>query len=456
MRIVKSAIYFCLFFVISCEQSSLKMREKAEFTSMAEVNNSHYVSLQEAKNNVIDFLFQQGSETRSLSSKTIINSFSKGGPQSKLEDEYESPLIHVFNFADDKGFVIAAGDDRMPQILCYVESGNLAEKDTIRNPGLIVMLSLIDVDYRMAIGLPVIDSDGNVITPDQYGFSDREGRPETKVEPAYSNTTPWHTNVTIGTPISCEWEQEDPFNAKCFTMDGRLAYAGCVPIAVAQIMYYWGHDCVYNGRSYDWDEMRTITDANVNTSMYATEWDSVQSLIAALGNENNLVATYGAVADSIGTFASSTYVGRTFYNFDYTDIGTLTDYNLEELKTSLASGPVIGFGLSLKQTIVTTFLGIPVSTDVQYSGGHAWVFDNYLERGRMRFWYDGNNTIIRAESEVEKLVHCNMGFGGEGNGYYYPGVYDSNNPVTRAQTVTVEGTPGYYRFQLKMHKGINP
>lgn len=422
---------------------------------------AHHVSIEEAEANVVSFLSEFRGATKASEPIAITSKFSKGGfgYATKSDPLDEQPLVYIFNIGDGDGFIIASGDDRVPQILCMLDKGSFAEDEELTNPSMITLLSMIDTDYRMAVGLPIIDGEGNTVLPEQYGYRDDSAAPATKVNGvAYYDTTPWVINTSIGTIIPCSWKQQGYFNDKCFTPDGVEAYAGCLPIAVAQVMYHWGVNTTYNGVYYDWSLMQNILDNNTPYYANYTAWDKVQSLVAALGDSNNLAATYHAPGDGSGSGTSAPLenIARTFQHFGYISGGTTTDYSLSGLRSALSVGPVLGYGCSYKTVKVTKILGIVISTQTSYSGAHEWVYDNVIDRSCMRFGYDGNNVIIFAESLNETLVHCNFGWGDNSNGYYYSGDYNTNSPVTRSITETTYGSAYYYQYLLKMTTDIHP
>ena len=69
---------------------------------------------------------------------------------------------------------------------------------------------------------------------------------------------------------------------------------------------------------------------------------------------------------------------------------------------------------------------------IGYSHGHDWVIDGYKDVYRVwgvyNNFYDENYNLIRQEPAGERKeqetrwLHCNYGWGGTGNGYYYGGV----------------------------------
>ena len=431
----------------------------------------HRVSIEEAEANVLSFLSEMRGATRGGEPITISSKFSKGGfgYATKSGSVDEQPLVYVFNIGDEDGYVIASGDDRAPQILCIMDQGSFAENEELTDPAMIALLSRIDTDYRMAVGLPIVDREGNTVLPEQYGYFEKKDSPETRSIPAVSmddiefyDYTQWKTDVSVGTILPCTWGQDSPFNNKCLTSAGATARAGCVPVAVAQIMYHWGVNATYKGVYYDWSLMHDIIDYHSYSFELRTAWAQVEYLLAALGDPYNLDADYDHGA---GVPFENPRIARTFQHFGYANGGTIKDYSLSELKRALHVGPVLGHGCCYEITHEkkTRILGITIKTETwtTYDGGHAWVYDNYIERTCMRLGFNSKNEIIYTQPMRETLLHCNMGSIYERhNGYFYSGLYDSEHPVpiTRStrETETINGTEDYYRYDLQMVTDIHP
>ena len=420
--------------------------------------SSSFVSMSQAESEVLKLLASIDIETKGCSSnRRIVERFSLGGPDTKT-GLMEDPLIYVFNFNDEKGFAIASGDNRMPPVFCLTEKGSLSDTACLPE-GAIAMLSRIDTDYRMILGLPVSDFNGNTITQEQYGQyaglnNIREGDPVPETETVYTN---WQTEEIIGTSLKCKWNQTSPFNHFCKTTEGKEAYVGCVPVAVGQVMYYWGKSCTYVGYSYDWNLIKRIIASYIPSYPHPLDeaWDQVQHLLFDLGRRENLNVEYGEVDNSDGSFASSNNIERTFLNFGYSDGGTECEYNLSVLKNELLMGPVLGSGYSKK--VEKVFLGIVFSTE--YDDGHSWVYDQCKGQYRIRKVIDKNTReVLRSSKEVRMLVRCNWGWGGISDGFYLSGSFNTSDDkglITKATELSSE-EPGFYQYALKMRIGIRP
>ena len=116
----------------------------------------------------------------------------------------------------------------------------------------------------------------------------------------------------------------------------------------------------------------------------------------------------------------------------------------------IEGGPAYVSGYSKKTT--KTFLGITVKTT--YDGGHAWVIDETLERRRQCIKYI-NGEKNSTQTQYQRLVHCNFGWEGEHNGYYYSADFNTNeDPVLKSTNVSNDQESGYYQYLLNMNTGI--
>jgi len=447
-----------VFLLLSCSKENFKPLHEIE-KAPADAIVTQTVSIDEAEQEVLALVNMIDCKTRAGQPvRRIVNRYSNGSIANARagNEETDTPLVHIFNFEDNQGYAIVAGDRRVSPVLCLTDEGNLAQDDVITNPGLLVALSEIDTYYRLLTGMPVTDVDGNTVTAEEYS----QGHiPEIDIpipdEPIVSYVYgEWEDYSTTGTIIPCHWHQYAPFNANCTTSDGRPAHVGCVAIAVGQIMYHWGLDYTYKDTYWNWTKMRKIFN-DLSSPPYSDSWDLVQRLLQILGLPENLDMEYGAVSDSIGSGASGSNVSRTFQHFGYPDGGSLEDYDFDTVKSNLTYGPVYGQGHAIKTVKVTKILGVQVNKETYYTKGHAWVYDRSLVQRRMVKQYrDG--ILYDTYYQTRNLLHINWGWGGHDDGYYLSTRFDSNEGavITRSTTTTTYGTKGYYQYQLQINCGI--
>ena len=349
------------------------------------------------------------------------------------EGEVLSSPVYIINFQDNAGFAIAAGDSKLPPVLCVVDSGHFHIGDELPL-GAIAMLSSLDVGNYDETRDSMIDP-WNCFPSDRYLVN-------------------WETisyGNTHGTQIDCRWGQKPRFNYLCPLIDGNRALVGCVPVAVGQIMYYYGKNTEYDGYTYNWSVLNNVVDTS-SCPMYAGAWYGVANLLKTLGNPENLNAEYGV--DS--TSAKTSYAPRSFENFGYQNGGTYSDYSFWTLSYEIVHNhPVL---LSARRSMKTTTYPNG-HVDTSYYKGHAWVADQFLTAiGRVTvFDKDNNGEIVYRDTLTRHFIHCNWGWNGEYNGFFLSGQFKYKYPYSFPQRTQIDSFTGSeYKYLLKQVTGIRP
>ncbi|OJU50010.1 MAG: hypothetical protein BGN96_10460 [Bacteroidales bacterium 45-6] len=329
--------------------------------------------------------------------------------------DVEGVLIYGFNLQDDNGnnagFALLPSDRRYPPILAITDSGSLT--DSIDNPGVKIF----------------IQKTQNLIAKLTDSIKNAEKSITKATVSTASWSWPWENVSSIRLGVITNWRQGSPYN---YYVPGP--YAGCVPVAVGQVMAFHKYPLSYSGYSFNWAEMLSIP---TSYSINDLGSNNIAKLMYYLGTSNNLNASY--MID--GTGANTDNIQRTFKNFGYTNTGSNSSYNTTQVQFSIESSkPVISYGYALKD-VTNNFLGLITTT--KYSGGHAWVIDGILIRRRL---------VGRASQqnyEYETLVHCNWGWGGQADGFYSSSSFDTNvGPITKS------GTDYYYQYKIGAITGI--
>lgn len=343
----------------------------------------------------------------------------------------DSPVF-ICNFKGDSGYAIVTGDG-CPTVLCVTDSGHFHLGDTLPF-GAIAMLSESAFCFK-------------------NNLRNRNNEPWS-VYPQDSVYVQWSTlNVgTIhGTRVSCNWGQRARFNSQCPVLsNGKRAAAGCLPVAVAQIMYYHGKNATYDSFYYNWDNMHQIIDST-SCPMYVAGWNSVSKLLRTLGDEENLWANYTIN----GTTSKWSRAPQTFLNFGYSNGGINTDFNYWNLSYDIIHGcPVLLYGCNtlLVQSDSRS------QVDTSYTGAHAWVADQFVKVLRRVNVYDIFTFELLYTADVyQNYIHCNWGWHGRHNGFFLSKEFNVSDPLyipTKSQVDTLEGSS--YKYQLKQITSIRP
>ena len=434
----------CTLIMICCGYACTEP-QKIEPSEQNRDLNSNIIPLEETINELNDCLDYIDVQTRGVKKREIADIHLLNNNQTR-NTQNDNPTIYLVNFEDAQGFALISGDKRLPAILAIADQGNLNPEQGTDNPGLLLFLANAETYCNTTLSI------------------DEEHQPNTLISNGYATAsaqtslttiqyTDWFTWGASGEILPSKWHQKAPFNKYCFTTNGKKALAGCQAIAIGQLMYYHGKNYTYEGRYYDWDIMHTVTTTSSGTS---TAKDMVGRFISDIGKTNGTV--YGINNSS----AQTSSIPNSFSAFGYSQPGTIQNYDFQEIQFELYDSPVIVRGDAIKTVTPKKILGITVGSTTTYSGGHAWVIDRYICQYRHKIIKDNTTgNEISKTREDRRLVHCNWGWGGDSDGYYFSEAFDTNSGRIETQspmnaTRTTEGTDYYYQFNIKMVTNIRP
>lgn len=117
---------------------------------------------------------------------------------------------YVFNIGDNEGFVIVAGDDAVNPILAYSYKGSFKIEDMPDNVKSVMTFYRDAITEIQKLNMPA----------------------KAMVHKADENREP------VMPMLKSKWNQNAPFNNDCPDFGNGKCYAGCVPVAMSQIMNY--------------------------------------------------------------------------------------------------------------------------------------------------------------------------------------------------------------------------
>ena len=307
-------------------------------------------------------------------------------------ENVDSNYVYVFNFKDNGGYAIMSNDTRLGPLLAITETGQLKKDSVINNPGFILFLEYTDASY-------------NVLA--------KQGIPNHRIKDSvvYSPWSEEDIDLPEG-PCKVQWGQGYPYNNFTPVMEnGGHAPTGCVATAVAQIMSVCKDPASYQDLTFNWDAM------NQGQDFY-----SVAKLMSALGTADNLNMQYKTNASS----ATISDIPRTFAHFGYSSSGQEVDYSYGAVLSEIRQGaPVLVSGSDLYKKHYV--LGFEVSTDYL---GHCWLIDGARELIRTMTDYSIYGKVEGISYEKKYYLHCNFGWSGNFDGYYYDGVFNHLKLIT--------------------------
>ena len=329
--------------------------------------------------------------------------------KAKAKAGHATPF-YVFNNPEKIGWVIVSGDDRAVPILAYGDE---------------------DYFYEDEVPECVNDWLGGYVEQIESLYTG-----SSVVEPEPTSTSVIAATKSKVAPLLgvTKWAQGLPFNQGCpsYTESSETKYcpAGCVAIAMAQIMYYhksnYGSDAIpaYTSQSDDFTADRPALPATkFNWAIMNPWYDDARSSSASAKEVQKLVKYCGqAVEMDYGKKSSGATSDRNafthYFGYDRysqqisrTDVSASTWENV--IYTELAQGRPVYFSAR------------------KLNGGHAFVCDGY----------DG-----------EGLYHINWGWRGGNNGFYaLNALSDGNSGGTGAAS----GDEGY-TIKLQIIIGLEP
>jgi len=426
-----------LFVLFSCEKDFFQEEETSTHQSRPE-NSSDVVSVEDAKEVAISFLNLNKDESKIDITKNDIKEV-----QTIVNDE-ETPIMYAVNFNNDSGFVVTSASFLERPILAYGENGNFDFQTIDDYNGV--------VDWAYTTYLIINDRIEKGVEPTEevmeqwqsFGFQSKHIFSN---EGGGSNPYPtnsWYQTITKGSLLTTNWNQKlkdsPPIGYNNYVRFNNCTQgkspAGCVAVAMGQIMKYHNHPNIYS--------MNTMPNA-VNSNNFAT----IEAFLIALFLQD-IGTKVGMNYNCSSSGASSQNARNTFvfnYSYDASDLVN-TNYNL--IKQNIDNYRPVYLDGYKNREIKTTPIKLGIfhwtigKTTYTYSNGHAWVADGYKEITKFTKYSNSTTKHIK----IADLVRCNWGWGGFKNDWYHYG--SLNNDQNQNDTIV------NYIYKQRMIHNIKP
>lgn len=357
--------------------------------------------------------------------------------------------IYVVNFDNDEGFAILSADDRLPDnVIAMSNKGSIIvdiepyidDEDSLTLEDLYVPEDddylLGSVDPNRVIGGLVTNyvrgkigtigiapgKDGNILIP-----------PSNPITYSYQ----YKTVEYIPEMLTTTWHQRSPYNDQCpnryhyrgflgitytaikpydfdavgewggdFIRDEDLA-AGCVAIAVAQILAYNEYpalsDVLGENVEEDWEwllaDHSAIPDPDEEAKAIARQNELYAKLVHKVGVGCDM--NYGFYKQQ--SFTTPAAAARYLEDMGYSNVDA-RKYDFSKTRSMLDNNLPVFVGA------VRLCGGV---------GGHAWVVDGYRQVDYVKIGKDNNGSVISYSVESSSYyVHCNWGWEGVCDGWF--------------------------------------
>lgn len=412
--------------------------------------------------------FSDGPATRAANGKAIkeivpFTHFVKSTPLTRalVSDQAENEdildNIYVVNYEGDAGFAIISADKRLQQVQGYSDYGNIT--DTMSNPGMRLFMEMLPqyaVNTLGGIGdiydtFPSWGGGGDFPPLPPLDTTDLPQGPF-DVERDTVVAQDWQ-GIYMAPMIPVFWNQDSPFNDQapwCEELGhNHRSPAGCVAVAIMQILVYYQQPVVVDYRGVPWDDL-------VGRTLYSDFYTSKKGGAAAAAEVARLFRFVGDLAGMDWSVSGATIHGaeNAFNRIDATLVpgdgfhhdGVMTYTAARAREDLMRSQPIY-------------ISGHPKGED-----GHAWIVDGYRQQTRTlevrtRYYIPATHQLYTTETktitQTREHVHYNWGWGRNNDGWFNPMVFDHK----KYEELDIPGSmlppEGNYDKDIKMIKNLH-
>ena len=361
-------------------------------TSLISGINATSISPADAFGIAGDFLKARGIKTKEITPAASTRSFEGDAP------------YYIFNIGDDEGFIITAGDDRLPSVIGYSFEGHITPETMPE-----ACVAWLEAHAEAINYLPE--------NPAQKAIS----YPAFSVEPL----------------LSCRWDQKDPYNRQCpiDNLTGRRTVAGCVATAAAQIMDYHKYPVRPEGQIEYADDAQGVTRTFDFSAMAPIDWANITDTYSESSSEEECDAI-ASLMNAVAHGSQMKFSSGTSMAHNYNAGLALIDYFGYSPEMSYYERALV----SDDEWISLITSELQAGRPVLYGGrnpsmGHSFVCDGYDGQGFFHINW-GWSGLSDGYYSLSALTPPNQSTGGSDSGYSFSQTILCN--------IAPKGTPGLH------------
>ncbi|MFN3271839.1 MAG: C10 family peptidase [Cloacibacterium caeni] len=372
-------LFLSFLFTLSCSEND-EIFEKNKIS-----NDENFVNFSEAKkiaSNITFTNFSNKAKKSSDASQKKIESINE------VKSDNTKTAFYVINYIEG-GYILLSSDKRTQPILAFSEKGKFIVDEKKYPLELKYWIDDTKLQIKEIQNSNIEQSEENkkewnFVQKKVLSLNHNIASKEPSIE-CYEHSE----TLTIGPLLNSTWEQSGGFNdalpyINCYGYPFQV-FAGCVPIAMGQVMKYYEYPTNYNWNSIPLN-YGTTTTANF-----------IKDIHNAIGSIYNGYPTYDCDATGVSSSANMGNVLKNKFGYASANWGNY-DYN------------IVKDNLNYNRPVI-------LSGD-NGSTGHMWVCDGYMQ---MSFYYDDCTGVT-----MTPLFHMNWGWGDSSYNAYYS--YNNFNP----------------------------
>ena len=288
--------------------------------------------------------------------------------------------VYIFKNQTGSGFVITSSDKSMPPILGYSYENNIDPNNL--PPQLLDMINRWSNDSVRSV----------ISAKNGYKNSNEWKKLLSDNQPTFIS----NRSASIEPLVKTKWGQGQFYNDLCpIFYSGNRAPAGCVAIAIAQILKYWSFPD-YGSGELNYDDIYG-TQISVNFGQTKYNWANMPESLSAPNNDMATLCLHTGAAvltnyESSGSGASTTKVPDGLMNY----------FNFSNIK------------------LFSSFTNTPTGT-ITHIADYINIIENELIGNRPVIFGGNNGSVGHAyicDGVQDNLFHLNFGWNGYADGYY--------------------------------------
>lgn len=379
---------------MSCQKDFVENSNDTEIKGIEEQTSPYAVSEEEAISllmSALDDMTTRGEDKREVVSINAVSTSHVLSAETRTaESNIPEDLLYIVSFGENNGSAVLGADIRIKPILAILDKTVLTLDDFINNE--LTRTSCNELGDEEILK-------NNIITAIEKSAEAQilNSSITLPLLPVYSEFETVITTIRHIEPmLRTKWGQGYPYNIEHPNYPNNASVAmGCVPVAIAQFLYYhrWPASGNLYGEHFDWELMEE------------TEYDRENPSIESLQEVSRFMYTIG---NHIGAYGTGCSIGQLCDILS--DLGitsSFINFNIDILSELIENkGPVCMRGSSSPT-----------------ADGHAWIIDGWLIQNEkfIEYIYNKFGTLQDTrilENSTEYRIHCNFGWKGECDGYY--------------------------------------